>query len=63
VAEADATRDAERTGAETPTGAAPMPPQLRFIYVPLYRILKPLFRSTSAWSTRESSTCRAADGT
>ena len=44
MSEAGATRDAERTGARTPTGAAPMPPQLRFIYVPLYRILKPLFR-------------------
>jgi 1-acyl-sn-glycerol-3-phosphate acyltransferase len=44
VAEAGATRDAERTEARTVTDAAEMPPQLRFIYVPLYRILKPLFR-------------------
>jgi 1-acyl-sn-glycerol-3-phosphate acyltransferase len=44
VLEAGARRDAEPADARTAPGAAELPPQLRFVYVPLYRILKPLFR-------------------
>lgn len=48
MAEAGATSDAQdtcaREVASATAGASEMPPQLRFIYSPLYRILKPLFR-------------------
>lgn len=48
MAEAGATRNAQDAGTREVAGAAQgspeLPPQLRFVYLPLYRILKPLFR-------------------
>jgi 1-acyl-sn-glycerol-3-phosphate acyltransferase len=43
VAEAGAAPEAEHAAAVAPRGGV-IPPQLPFIYIPLYRILKPLFR-------------------